>query len=115
MSAVRLLFDVVSLLAIFVLEIVFSGVKTAGMILSPYRRPKGAIVRMRYEGLSETGAVVLASMVAVTPGSTPVEIDHERGEMWIHFLDAEHAAGSIASIEARFASRLRRIFPGRTP
>jgi multisubunit Na+/H+ antiporter MnhE subunit len=103
--------ELVQLGLILLAQIVASGVTTAWMIVSPRRRPHGAIVRMSYEGLSPTGATILASMIAVTPGTTPVDIDHERGEMWIHFLDASASESVIAAIHARLEMRLRRVFP----
>jgi multisubunit Na+/H+ antiporter MnhE subunit len=111
MRALRLAVEVAQLGLILLAQIVASGVTTAWMIVSPRQRPRGAVVRMTYRGLSPTGATVLASMIAVTPGTTPVDIDHERGEMWIHFLDASSAEAAIASIHARLEFRLRRVFP----
>jgi multisubunit Na+/H+ antiporter MnhE subunit len=109
----RAIIEGAQLLFILLVQIVASGATTAWMIVSRGSRTGGGIVRMRYEGLSETGAAVLASMIAVTPGTTPVDIDHARGEMWIHFLDTEGAEASVTAIRGRFETRLRRLFPSR--
>lgn len=94
-----------------VFQIVASGAVTAWTIVAPGARPKAGILPMPYEGLSEAGAAVLASMIAVTPGTTPVDIDHVKREMRVHFLDVSRAEASIESIRSRYEPRLRVIFP----
>ena len=92
-------------------RLVHSAAATAWIIIAGERSQRGTIALVRYEGLSETGAAVLASTIAVSPGSTPVDIIHERGEMWVHFLEAEKVEAAIAAIHTQLELPLRKLFP----
>lgn len=99
------------LLLRFLWQVVSAGVTTAWLIVSPTNRPRGDLVRMRYENLSEFGVTVLGCMVTLTPGTTTIDVDPERGELLLHMLDARDAAGAIVEIRRQFVAPLQQLFP----
>lgn len=101
----------VSLLATFLWQIVASGTVTAWIIVRPGVRPTPALVRMRFAGLSETGAALLGCMITLTPGTTTIDIDMARGEMLLHLLDGADPAAALASVHADFERPLRVLCP----
>lgn len=110
---IRRLLIALRLLAVFLWQIVTSGVTTAWLIVRPGSRPTPALVRMKFEGLNETGASLLACMMTLTPGTTAIDIDMARGEMLVHLLDGADPAAALASAHEDFERPLRELFPPR--
>jgi multicomponent K+:H+ antiporter subunit E/multicomponent Na+:H+ antiporter subunit E len=101
----------VALAATFLWQVVNSGVVTAWLILRPGQRPQPALVRMPFAGLNETGAALLGCMITLTPGTTAIDIDMERGEMLVHLLDGSDPEASLASVHADFERPLCALCP----
>jgi multisubunit Na+/H+ antiporter MnhE subunit len=101
----------VALAATFLWQVVNAGVATAWLILRPGKRPQPALVRMRFAGLNETGAALLGCMITLTPGTTAIDIDMERGEMLLHLLDGSDPDAALASVHADFERPLRALCP----
>ena len=81
---------------------------------APTRQGDGkcaAAVRMRFSGLSPEGAATLGCLVTLTPGTTTVDVDMERGELLLHLLDASDPAEKAAGIRRGFERRLQALFP----
>lgn len=99
------------LLAVFLGQVVMSGLTTAWLIVRPGRRPLPGLARVTFSGLDPVGAAMLGSMITLTPGTTTIDIDLERGEMLLHLLDASDPARAAREIRRRFEVPMRRIFP----
>ncbi|MBX3247310.1 MAG: Na+/H+ antiporter subunit E [Myxococcales bacterium] len=100
-----------ALLVVFLGQVVSSGLLTAWLIVRPGHRPQPGLVRIPFSGLSPTGAAMLGSMITLTPGTTTIDIDLERGEMLLHLLDASAPETAATEIHRRFELPMRRIFP----
>lgn len=107
----RRLLALVALGAVFVRELVIGGAMTAWYILRPGPRPQPALVPMTYEGLSPTGAALLACLITLTPGTSAVDVDVDRRRLLLHLLDGGDPDTAIAAIRQRFERRLRPVFP----
>lgn len=103
-----------SLLLRFVAEVVRSGLATAWLIVRPGVRPAPALMRMRYEGLSEVGVSLMGCMLTLTPGTTAIDIDHDRRELLIHLLDGANPEATAAALRRSFQAPLSRLFPDRS-
>lgn len=101
----------VVLLVRFAWQVVLAGAATAWIIIRPGRRPVPGLVRMRYDDLNETGAVLLASLVTLTPGTTALDIDPERHTLLLHLLDRGDAEAAVAGIRRHFERYLIVLFP----
>lgn len=98
----------------FLREAVVSGWTTALIILRGDTSSQPGLVRMSYGDLSDTAANVLGALVTLTPGTTTVEIDLERGELLLHLLDTRRADATFESIRRDFMLPVRILFGGRS-
>ena len=107
------------LLARFLVAVVVSGGQTALAILRASagggEPPRSAFVRLRFAPLDERGAALLGSMITLTPGTTTIDIDMERGEMLLHVLDASDLDGLLAGIRRDFEGYLVVLFGKERP
>jgi multisubunit Na+/H+ antiporter MnhE subunit len=111
MNTMSRILTAILLLARFLWQVLASGLATAWLIVRPGRRPRPALIRMRFEQLNETGAALLGCMITLTPGTTTIDIDMERGELLIHLLDDSDPPAAVAGIRKQFESSLQRLFP----
>ncbi|WP_058833824.1 Na+/H+ antiporter subunit E [Luteimonas abyssi] len=98
------------LLLRFVWQLIVSGLTTAWLIVRP-ARPRPGLVRMRYRNLDDVGVSILGCLISLTPGTTTIDIDTERGELLLHLLDADDPAGTVAGIRSEFERPLQRLYP----
>lgn len=105
----------VTLLADFLWQVVTAGITTAWWIVRPGHRLNPAVVQLPYSGISDTGAVVYACLLSLTPGTTTLDLDLGAHMLRLHILDGEHAAQTVAAVRRRFERRLRQVFPERVP
>ncbi|MBX3354600.1 MAG: Na+/H+ antiporter subunit E [Phycisphaeraceae bacterium] len=103
----------IGLLLLFLKAVVISGLQTVRVILRQTlggTPPPAGLVRMRFAPMSEDGATLLGCMISLTPGTTTIDIDMERGEMLLHLLDTSQAEEAIAGIRADFEPSLIKLF-----
>ncbi|MCE2985096.1 MAG: Na+/H+ antiporter subunit E [Burkholderiales bacterium] len=98
----------------FVGQVVWSGIVTARLILSPDRCRHAGLVRMSFGDLSPPGIAILGCMITLTPGTTTLDIDMDRREMLLHMLDARAPQQAIDAIRNDFEKYLLILFPGRS-
>ncbi|TCP13028.1 multicomponent K+:H+ antiporter subunit E [Crenobacter luteus] len=94
----------------FLVAVSLSGVQTSWLILFRAARLRPGFVDYRCAPLSETGMVVLACLVTLTPGTTAVELDAAGGRLRLHLLDTGDVAGTLDGIRRRFEAPLRRLW-----
>ena len=98
------------LLLRFVQVLLMSGVGTLLIILRYWRRrnalPETAFIRLEITPMSERGAVMMAAMITLTPGTTTIHIDMENHELLIHVLDARDLTQTVAQIRRDFEAPL---------
>jgi multicomponent K+:H+ antiporter subunit E/multicomponent Na+:H+ antiporter subunit E len=105
---------IVELLLQFVVQLIASGLTTAWAIVRPGAPPTAGLVRVRFANLDARGAALLGCMLTLTPGTTTVDVDMERGELMLHLLDVSQARDAVTGLR-RFEASLRRVFPARGP
>lgn len=79
-------------------------------LFKPNRKMQAVIVRMESRLRHPLAIWILGMIVFLTPGSLIVEIDSEKGELFIHFFHAPHPDQEVLRLEQRFEQRLYRIF-----
>lgn len=102
----------VLLFADFLWHVVTAGATTAWWILRPGRRVTPAVIALSYSGLSDTGAVLYACLLSLTPGTTTIDLDVQAGRLVLHVLDGGNASQVTASVRQRFERPLQTLFPG---
>lgn len=95
----------------FLADLVTAGLSTAWMIVRNRGGREAGLVRIEIAGLNRRGALLLACMVTLTPGSTVIDVDFERDEMLLHLLDTRQLSQSICELRRRFVEPMIRLFP----
>lgn len=103
---------VLQLLFRFVSQVIMGGATTAWLIVRPGPRPSPALARMSFGRLSPTGAILMAALVSLSPGTTAIEVDLESRTILLHLLDGTDPGASIARIRDMFERPLGALFPG---
>lgn len=106
------------LLALFLLilnlfrDLISSGWATARLILRPGEPPRSGFARLSYGDLPAPAANLLGALITLTPGTTTLDIDLERGEMLLHLLDLEGVEATLAAIRRDFLAPIRTLYGG---
>ncbi len=96
----------------FLWEVVKANFDVAYRVVSPRMPIRPGIITVRTGLISDIGLTFLANSITLTPGTMTVDIDRERGLLYIHWIavrtsDVEEATRLIA---ARFERQLRVIW-----
>ena len=80
-------------------------------ILSPSMPLKPGIVKVPYTLKSDCGIVCVANSITNTPGTVTVDVDRERGYLYVHWIDVkttdpEEAKKHISQVFEKFAKRI---------
>lgn len=97
----------------FAKALVLSAWSTARLILMAPAAPRRGFARLAYGDLSERGALVLAALVTLTPGTSTVDVDVRRGELLLHLLDTADVDATLAGIRHDFVAPIRALFGAR--
>lgn len=109
----RRLSAAIQLLVRFIRAVFVSGFQTVIVILKagrPGGAPPVALVRVGFAPMDRRGAALLGSLVSLTPGTTAIDIDLERGELLLHVLDASDTEAMVDGIRRDFEPGLRSLF-----
>lgn len=98
------------LLVRFLVAVPISGLQTLRAIFAGRRRPPSGFVRMRVAPLGDTGLTLLGCLITLTPGSTTIDFDAERGELLLHLLDVSDPERAVRGIREHFEEPLCRLF-----
>ncbi len=96
----------------FLRAMLLSAWATSRTILVCSQAPRRGFVRFAYDDLNETGVVMLAAMVTLTPGTSTVDIDPQRRELLLHVLDSDDIEVTLSTIRRDFLLPLQRLFGG---
>ena len=86
------------LVASMLLNVVVSNIVLARQILARRPHPATGVVRVPLAGCSDELLTVIASLVALTPGTMPVEVEQNPTVMYVHVLqldDPDHVRRAI--------------------
>jgi multicomponent K+:H+ antiporter subunit E len=98
------------LAAVVLWDIVVANLAVARRVLGPLARLKPGFIEVPI-GLRHPDAVaLLASIIAITPGTVVADIDDERTRILVHVLDLDDPARLIAEIKERYERPLKEIF-----
>lgn len=94
----------------FLVAVTRSGIQTTKTILWPDPGLAPGFIEYLFEPMTEVGATLLGSLITLTPGTTTVDIDMERGRLWVHILDVRGAQGARAEIRRDFEEPILVLF-----
>ncbi len=89
-----------------------ANLDVAYRVLHPKLPIRPAILRMKSELKSDMGLTILANSVSLMPGTTTMDIDPDRGLIYVHCMYISEADGgqAIQRVVHRFERMLKRIF-----
>lgn len=99
-------FQFLHYIAVLVKEILLANVQTIKMILSEKEEVKPTLVDFKTDIKSETGKVLLANSITLTPGTITVELD-DSGYV-VHCLDESMAGGMDESVFVELIRKLEK-------
>lgn len=77
----------IRLLATFVGELLLASIQVAWIAIRPTAPPRSAVIRVDLVTRSELLLTITAELISLVPGSVLIELDSERGRIWLHLLD----------------------------
>lgn len=98
------------LLLNFAVALSLSAWATLRVILSAGGARRAGLLRVPFAPMSELGAALLGSLITLTPGTTTLDVDTERGELLLHVLDLEDEASVTRDIRRWFEAPLLSLF-----
>ena len=98
--------------AVFLWECIKANLDVAYRVIHPDLPIRPGTVKIKTGLKSDIGLTFLANSITLTPGTTTVDIDKERGFIYIHRIYIKDAAGASERLPVveRFESILRKVF-----
>ncbi|MBO9588243.1 Na+/H+ antiporter subunit E [Devosia sp.] len=103
---------VLSLIALFLYELMVSAINVALIVLRPDLKSalKPAIVAVPLTVKSDAEITLLANMITLTPGTLSVDVAEDRSVLYVHVLTMESDTALIAGIANGFEARIKEVF-----
>lgn len=97
---------------VLIWECLKANLDVALRVIHPKLPIKPGIVKIKTDLKSETGLTFLANSITLTPGTMSVDIDRDRGVLYIHWIDTKvtDIESATQRIAGRFETILRKIF-----
>lgn len=100
----------IEVLVLFVFDFFVAVWDVTTWLFRPNDQMQAVIVRMDSRLRHPLGLWILAMIIFLTPGSLIVDMNEEKGELFIHFFHAPHPEATLAHLTQRFERRLCEIF-----
>lgn len=110
MGYVRRARRVLSLLVLFLWELVKSSVRVAITVVSPDMNLKPAFFAFPLTVDRDFEITILANLITLTPGTLSVDVSNDRKTLYIHCLDGSDIAGTRAEIANGFERKIMEAF-----
>lgn len=98
------------LVVVFADELVKANVMVAWEVVTPAHRMRPVIIAVPVRCRTDVELTVLSSMLALTPGTLPLDLDREASLLYLHALHAPSPArlqARVRSLEDRLLAVLR--------
>lgn len=98
---------------VFIWECVKANIDVAYRVIHPDLPIRPGTVRVRVSLKSDVGLTFLANTITLTPGTTSVDIDKDRGILYVHRIyikEGRDTPSGRLAIVSRFENILKRIF-----
>jgi len=99
---------ILSLVWLFLVELLLSGLKVARDTLLPWRRFEPAIVAIPLTVDREVEITLLANLITLTPGTLSVDVSSDRSTLYVHAMDVEDVEALRRDIKTGFERRILR-------
>ena len=100
----------ISLLLLFVTELVLSAWKVAVLVLSPRMDVKPGIFAYPLRVDRDFEITILANLITLTPGTLSVDVSDDRRTLFIHAMDASDPDTTRREIADGFERKIMEAF-----
>ena len=99
-------------LPVFLWEMIKANIDVAYRVLHPDLPINPGIVKVKTSLKSDTALTFLANSITLTPGTMSVDIDKDKGVLYIHWINVrtKDTQGATKIIVQRFEKILKKIF-----
>jgi multicomponent Na+:H+ antiporter subunit E len=101
---------VISLLLLFLYELVLSAWKVAVMVLSPRMELKPGIIAYPLRVDRDFEITILANLITLTPGTLSVDVSDDRRILYVHAIDASDPDATRRDIAEGFERKIMEAF-----
>lgn len=91
-------------------DIIVSNVEVAIQVLGPVRKITPGFIAVPLDITHDLPITLLASSISLTPGTVSIEVSEDKRWLYVHVLNLENEAATIANIKQRYESPLKEIF-----
>ena len=95
-----------SLIALFVKELILSALKVAWLAVQPRINIRPAIIAYPLTVTTDAQITLLANMITLTPGTLSVDVSEDRRTLFIHAIDVASKEALIGDIAAGFETKI---------
>lgn len=101
-----------SLLGLFLYELMASAVRVAIIVLRPDMKKviRPAIVAVPLSVKSDIEITILASLITLTPGTLSVDLSADKSLLYVHTLTLDTKEAMIAEIKQGFEKKVLEVF-----
>lgn len=96
----------------FIWEMIKANIHVAYIVLNPKLPINPGIVKIKTQLTKDSAITVLANSITLTPGTLTVDVNKEKGELYIHWIDvkAKDTDEATKIIGNKFEPRLMEVF-----
>lgn len=98
-----------SLLLLFIRELIMSAVKVAWLVVQPKLTIRPAIIAYPLTVTTDLQITLLANMITLTPGTLSVDVSADRKTLYVHAIDMDSKEDLIGSIAASFERKILEV------
>jgi len=111
-GALRRAGKILSLIGLFLYELMASAVRVALVVVHPDLRSvlKPAIVAVPLTVKSDAEITLLANMITLTPGTLSIDVAKDRSVVYVHALTMDSDEELIAGIANGFEKKIKEVF-----
>ena len=99
-----------SLIALFVKELILSALKVAWLAVQPRINIRPAIIAYPLTVTTDAQITLLANMITLTPGTLSVDVSADRRTLYIHAIDIASKEALIGDIAGGFETKILQVF-----
>ena len=104
------LWPLLSLIALFLYELMMSAIKVAILVLRRDMKLKPGIFAYETKLTKDSHITLLANLITLTPGTLSVDVSHSRTLLYIHAVDCSDVDATCADIRNGFEKKIREAF-----
>lgn len=99
-----------SLLRLFLYEVMMSAIKVAGLVLRPKMDLKPGIFAYETALTKDSHITLLANLITLTPGTLSVDVSDDSRTLYIHAVDCSDVRAISDDIRNGFERKIREAF-----